>query len=953
MEKKTLLMALVIAGSLFVLENNNSLAAGPTEIKSSITTPTTWTKEGSPYIISNYIFVSAPLVINPGVVVKFKAGQHITFANVFVAEGTEAEKIIFTSIKDDSAGGDTNGDGNATVPGAGDWGYMMFYGNNPVSLNHAKVLYGSTKNVVMGAVALNTAKAVSIQNSEIKYSGYIGLFIYNSQPLKVENNIISNNSIGVYVDNRTVGAAKIINNSITENTLGAGTSTLFWYYEKLDARNNWWGSRSGPYHKTKNTLGKGNTITDGILFDQWLAKDPFKVREPVVLVPGAGASVNLDLMISGALSDNWKMFDNTYDGLIEAFKQMGYEEGKDLFIVYYDWRKSTAESAEKFLDPIIKKANTLNGTSKVNIIAHSMGGLVARSYVQGSAYANDVDNLVLIGTPNKGASDAYSVWEGGYIPKNWDGRMTMVSYVGYLMTKNTSSSYSIIHNFIPSIKELLPVYSYLYPKELTADDTKNYQSMIEVNDYLKNLNDNVDLLNQRVKLSIVSGTGQGTVNKIPVIPSDDEVLWKDGKPDPMDPQKDETIGDGRVLISSSQLQGQFNDILNYDHEDIVSQSEKIIAQRFTEELDSIYPAPDVSNEMGFWFASPVDIEIEDPNGKIISANQNDIPLAKYASESKPDGFKLVSIPNPVEGNYEIKITGNGNGEYHIGSEYLDYREGRNDYSSLVQGTINLGEVKEYKVVYNPSSVENTVTDIKLKDATPPTITGSATTVPNENGWYNSDVTVHFEASDDESGIESVTEDVILSGEGIGQSVTGTATDKAGNSASFTVGGINIDKTPPSVEIISPEKGKDYLNNQWLQFDYSVADAVSGLQDARTEILYDGNPVASEKIDLALQNLGTHSLFISAADKAGNEISKEASFVIDTNIQAIQDNVNYYFELGLIPNSGKKVEILAHLKSLETDDQIERLIQQIENMKDWQIFPQAKALLIASLKYLRQ
>ena len=45
--------------------------------------------------------------------------------------------------------------------------------------------------------------------------------------------------------------------------------------------------------------------------------------------------------------------------------------------------------------------------SKVNIVAHSMGGLIARRYVESKDfgfdyYGNDVDNLIMIGTPNHG-----------------------------------------------------------------------------------------------------------------------------------------------------------------------------------------------------------------------------------------------------------------------------------------------------------------------------------------------------------------------------------------------------------------------------------------------------------------------------------------------------------------------------------------------------------------------
>ena len=80
------------------------------------------------------------------------------------------------------------------------------------------------------------------------------------------------------------------------------------------------------------------------------------------------------------------------------------------------------------------------------------------------------------------------------------------------------------------------------------------------------------------------------------------------------------------------------------------------------------------------------------------------------------------------------------------------------------------------------------------DKTPPSLTGHAVTSPNDDGWYNTDVTVHFEATDLISGVASVTNDTTLSNEGEDQSVEGVAIDNAGNNETYTVLGINIDKT---------------------------------------------------------------------------------------------------------------------------------------------------------------
>ena len=53
-------------------------------------------------------------------------------------------------------------------------------------------------------------------------------------------------------------------------------------------------------------------------------------------------------------------------------------------------------------------------------------------------------------------------------------------------------------------------------------------------------------------------------------------------------------------------------------------------------------------------------------------------------------------------------------------------------------------------------------------------------------------------ADSLSGVDSCGPDRTLTEEGAGQSVTGTAIDKAGNSDDDTVSSINIDKTPPTI-----------------------------------------------------------------------------------------------------------------------------------------------------------
>src|SRR5205823_4328544 len=77
------------------------------------------------------------------------------------------------------------------------------------------------------------------------------------------------------------------------------------------------------------------------------------------------------------------------------------------------------------------------------------------------------------------------------------------------------------------------------------------------------------------------------------------------------------------------------------------------------------------------------------------------------------------------------------------------------------------------------------------DKTPPTVTGSVAPTPNAAGWNDSNVTVTFTCSDAGSGVDVCPAPVTVSTEGSGQIISGTAKDKAGNSATATVT-VNLD-----------------------------------------------------------------------------------------------------------------------------------------------------------------
>ncbi|NQZ76924.1 MAG: T9SS type A sorting domain-containing protein [Ekhidna sp.] len=97
------------------------------------------------HVLRNDLIVesSSTFAISEGVVIKLVGSADFIVEGTLNATGTENNRVVFTDIRDDSRGGDTNVDGSESNPAPGGWGGFDFRdGANGSSLNFCEIRYG-------------------------------------------------------------------------------------------------------------------------------------------------------------------------------------------------------------------------------------------------------------------------------------------------------------------------------------------------------------------------------------------------------------------------------------------------------------------------------------------------------------------------------------------------------------------------------------------------------------------------------------------------------------------------------------------------------------------------------------------------------------------------------------------------------------------------------------------
>ncbi|GAB3881743.1 hypothetical protein GCM10029964_038320 [Kibdelosporangium lantanae] len=193
-----------------------------------------------------------------------------------------------------------------------------------------------------------------------------------------------------------------------------------------------------------------------------------------------------------------------------------------------------------------------------------------------------------------------------------------------------------------------------------------------------------------------------------------------------------------------------------------------------------------------------------------------------------------------------------------------------------------------------------------KDATAP-ITTAQFAAPNDDGWHAGSVPVTLSTTDAVSGVASVqysvdggawkayTEPVNVTGDGT-HTVKFHATDKAGNVEPDKAATVKIDGTKPTVLISGIADGQIYGDSQDLRISWQAVDSTSGIKSVTGSL--DGQAYASGTLQaLYALGLSTHTLSVTAVDKAGNQTVQTVTFGVTTSTRDIANLVDRFRAVG--------------------------------------------------------
>ncbi|MDP4001139.1 MAG: hypothetical protein Q8P83_02775 [bacterium] len=526
-----------------------------------------------------------------------------------------------------------------------------------------------------------------------------------------------------------------------------------------------------------------------------------------------------------------------FSGLIDGLKVDEYVIGESLFFFPYDWRLDLNITRNE-LDKKIEQIKSSTGFSKINIIAHSMGGLLTEEYIFENG-ADSIDKLIFVGTPHLGAPKSAKVLLHGdhySIPWLEEDRIKEIA-------RNSPAVYQLLPspNYFENFTGYISPFRFFSgPSMLNYDDTKQFLINRGANEVL--LDRAEEFFAQNL---YAQDFGDIEVHNIAGCKTPTQAAYSYTLGNSIIGRIGYTSGDGTVPFVSA-------DNINADVKYYVKNGShaSLPSNESTRELilnilnnNPVLPE-NISHNTAFCnfkgrqltWKSPVEIHIYDQNGNhagpIPGGFENNLPGVDYEII---DGEKFIFIPTDDGNTYTIAALGEEEGTFDLTISEIDNGD---IVSATVYNDIPITDLSEVTVdtndqvnydyegdgnfeVLTPSSV---LTGDAINDLTPPETQISLIDTPLLNNWFKGPVEATLTATDDLSGVLETKYSLdggttFMNYSGLFQianlgitEIQYYSVDKAGNNETIQKSQVKIDNAPPEFEIWFDMGSKKLLFN---------------------------------------------------------------------------------------------------------------------------------------------
>ena len=362
---------------------------------------------------------------------------------------------------------------------------------------------------------------------------------------------------------------------------------------------------------------------------------------------------------------------NIFGKLIYNLESQGYDFNYSYFLHPYDWRLNLDETKDN-LKNRIEEIKELTHFKKIDIVAHSMGGLLTKDYIKEFG-ENNINKLIFVGTPHLGAPKAGKVLIEG---DNFD-----IPWLDSKTIKKIAKNFPSIYELLPSPEYFNHASGYIFsPSSGTPDKqsglgyelSRSFFNKKGLNSKLIDLADIFfnkglqDLSFENINAYNIVGCNRGGTQAAYFFSISDDKIMNIGY----------SAGDGTVPMISAEYGNWEQDhrfyIRGASHATMPSEENvrNLILSILGDKQLAL--SKDVSDNSGFCkfkgkqltWRSPVEVHIYDQQGNhtgpVESGTENNIPGVDYEIIN---GEKFMFLPE--EGNYRIEGIGEAQGEFDL------------------------------------------------------------------------------------------------------------------------------------------------------------------------------------------------------------------------------------------------------------------------------------------------